>query len=90
LAQVFARGRVWDVMTPRPPRAELHDVPITLGWTHLSPADDHPPHAAAGRRTQRILGVVAALVVLAGGAGAVLVSDADARVPDCERVIGQR
>ena len=77
-------------MTPRPPRPEHHDVPITLGWCQLSPADDQPRHGVAGRRTQRILGVVAALVVLAGGAGTLLVSDADARVPDCERVIGQR
>ena len=77
-------------MTPRSPRPERHDVPITLGWCHLSPVDDDGPHAAAGRRTQRVLGVIAGLLVLVGGAGAVLVSDADARVPDCERVVGLR
>ena len=90
MPQVFGRGGVWAGMTPRSPRPEPHDVPITLGWCHLSPADDDKPHAAAGRGTQRVLGVIAALVVLVGGAGAVLVSDADARVPHCERVIGLR
>jgi hypothetical protein len=87
LAQVFARGDVLPVMTPRPPRPEHHDVPITLGWCQLSPADDEPHHGAAGRRSQRILGVVAALVVLVGGGGSLFVSDADARVAGCERVV---
>jgi hypothetical protein len=88
LAQVFARGVVWRVMTPRPPRPEHHDVPITLGWCQLSPADDEPHHGAAGRSTQRILGVVAALVVLVGGGGSLLVSDADAHVAGCDRAVG--
>jgi len=75
-------------MTPRPPRPGPHDAPITLGWCHLAPSDDHRPHAQAGRRTRGILGVAAALVVLIGGAGAFLVSDADARVPGCAQVLG--